>query len=182
MELGDDQALSGYFTALDIWLSNILRAFSAIYDSPEIMNPISSIPLDDISYNIVVSDENKQGQPPLPVTENSLQIDPPRDCKRNVQVFWSVVAEYSRLTAENWEYNVRHLEANVHPTGSSSTPDMIRTNQTKLTTASYLPLLTFPAIRPLLSLLARDCTRRGISHIYIYPSNHLPIVHRAMTL
>ncbi|CEG43058.1 nadph-dependent diflavin [Plasmopara halstedii] len=116
--LGDDQHVYGYFGVLTPWLERLWTALLRLYRMPE---------------NMVVDDSPKPMQPHYSIIEHGRECsemqeiacltpkmdqsnfyDPPRTTiGREKGIIWASLMVNERITAENWEQDVRHLEFQV---------------------------------------------------------------------
>ncbi|KAL3668301.1 hypothetical protein V7S43_006394 [Phytophthora oleae] len=116
--LGDDQHAYGYFGALHPWLEKLWTAVLQQYplpvgvkidDSPKPLEP---------RYSVIVhgaaAKEVQEAKALTPRTDESNFYAPPRTVVgREKGIFLAPVVVNNRITAEDWEQDVRHLEFDI---------------------------------------------------------------------
>ncbi|CAI5724756.1 unnamed protein product [Peronospora destructor] len=116
--LGDDQHAYGYFGALNPWMEKLWAAVLQLYplpegqtvdDSPKPIEPRYSVTVHGTGETEV---ENAKGLTPR--TDKSNFYAPPlASVGRENGIYWARVVENKRITAEDWEQDVRHLELEI---------------------------------------------------------------------
>ncbi|CAH0476467.1 unnamed protein product [Peronospora belbahrii] len=116
--LGDDQHIYGYFGALNPWLEKLWAALLHLYPLPEGQAIDDSPKPIEPRYSVTVhqdGDEAVQIAKMLtPRTDKSSFYAPPRmTVGREKGIYWAPVVENKRITADDWEQDVRHLEFDI---------------------------------------------------------------------
>ncbi|CAI5742179.1 unnamed protein product [Peronospora destructor] len=116
--LGDDQHAYGYFGALNPWMEKLWAAVLQLYPLPERQTVDDSPKPIELRYSVTIHGtgetemENAKGLTPR--TDKSNFYAPPRSSVgREKGIYWARVVENKRITAKDWEQDVRHLEFEI---------------------------------------------------------------------
>lgn len=120
--LGDDQALYGYLTALDGWMTNLIGILRPNVEVNDITTPALELPL----YDICFPDMNTALLSKAPLT-------PPEGYEvTTTSPILARVLSNSRITSPTWNQNVFHLALSLEdrkesdaPAGSLNTPSHV---------------------------------------------------------
>ncbi|CAH0491784.1 unnamed protein product [Peronospora farinosa] len=116
--LGDDQHAYGYFGALNPWLEKLWAAVLQLYPLPEGQIVDDSPKPIEPRYSVTIhgtrETEVDVAKGLTPRTDESSFYAPPRtSVGREKGIYWARVVENKRITAEDWEQDVRHLEFDI---------------------------------------------------------------------
>ena len=116
--LGDDQHAFGYFGALNPWLEKLWTAVLQLYPLPEGLTIDDSPKPIEPRYTVIVhgagDKEMEIASTLTPRTDRSNFYAPPRTTVgREKGIYWAPVVENKRITAEDWEQDVRHVELDI---------------------------------------------------------------------
>uniref|UniRef100_M4BMC7 NADPH-dependent FMN and FAD-containing oxidoreductase n=1 Tax=Hyaloperonospora arabidopsidis (strain Emoy2) TaxID=559515 RepID=M4BMC7_HYAAE len=116
--LGDDQHAFGYFGALNPWLEKLWTAVLQLYPLPEGLTIDDSPKPIEPRYTVIVhgagDKEMEIASTLTPRTDRSNFYAPPRTTVgREKGIYWAPVVENKRITAEDWEQDVRHVEFDI---------------------------------------------------------------------
>jgi len=116
--LGDDQHAYGYFGALNPWLEKLWASVLALHPLPEGMTVDDSSKPVEPRFSIVVHEtkakEVEAAKALTPRTDESSFYTPPRTTVGVEKgIYLAPVLVNNRITAEDWEQDVRHLEFDI---------------------------------------------------------------------
>lgn len=121
--LGDDQAIYGYFTALNEWISNVLLILNK-----QLSNKYYSITKQDSNekcYNITILDSiNKDNT----IKDSISHSNDTNNFNSNINnntiispIYQAIIYDNIRLTDNNWSQDVRHIKMKVIPSENNAT-------------------------------------------------------------
>ncbi|KAL4108682.1 hypothetical protein PRIC1_000392 [Phytophthora ramorum] len=121
--LGDDQHAYGYFGALNPWLEKLWAAVLQLHpllegvpidDSPKPVEPLYAVTVHEAG-----AEEVEAARLLSPRTDESNFYAPPRTVVgREKGIYLAPVVVNKRVTAGDWEQDVRHLEFDIHSDSS----------------------------------------------------------------
>ncbi|RQM16716.1 hypothetical protein DD237_001762 [Peronospora effusa] len=125
--LGDDQHAYGYFGALNPWLEKLWAAVLQLYPLPEGQIVDDSPKPIEPRYSVTIHGNREMevdvAKVLTPRTDASNFYAPPRtSVGREKGIYWARVVENKRITAEDWEQDVRHLEFDIDSDSSAGDP------------------------------------------------------------
>ncbi|GMF10596.1 unnamed protein product [Phytophthora lilii] len=126
--LGDDQHAYGYFGALNPWLEKLWAAVLQLHPLPEGFTVDDSPKPVEPRYSVVVHDagamEVDVAKALTPKTGESTFYAPPSTVVGGEKgIYLAPVLVNKRITAEDWEQDVRHLEFDISGDASAETPN-----------------------------------------------------------
>ncbi|ETI56678.1 hypothetical protein F441_00843 [Phytophthora nicotianae CJ01A1] len=125
--LGDDQHAYGYFGALNPWMEKLWAAVLQLYPLPEGVTVDDSPKPIEPRYSVIVHDagaqEVQQAKLLTPGMDSSSFYAPPSTTVgREKGIYLAPVVVNKRITAEDWEQDVRHVEFDISENSSTTEP------------------------------------------------------------
>ncbi|OWY92727.1 NADPH-dependent diflavin oxidoreductase, partial [Phytophthora megakarya] len=116
--LGDDQHAYGYFGALNPWLEKLWTAVLQLYPMPEGStiddSPKPIEPRYSIKLHAAGDKETQEAKTLTPRTDDSRFYAPPRTAVgKEKGIYLAPVIVNTRITAQDWEQDVRHVEFDI---------------------------------------------------------------------
>ncbi|KAF1775328.1 Flavoprotein-like domain [Phytophthora cactorum] len=125
--LGDDQHAYGYFGALNPWMEKLWTAVLQLHPLPDGVTIDDSPKPIDPRYSVIVhgagAKEVQEAKLLTPRTDDSRFYAPPHTTVgREKGIYLAPVVVNKRITAEDWEQDVRHLEFDVSEDSNATEP------------------------------------------------------------
>ncbi|KAG3114817.1 NADPH-dependent diflavin oxidoreductase 1 [Phytophthora idaei] len=125
--LGDDQHAYGYFGALNPWMEKLWTAVLQLHPLPDGVTIDDSPKPIEPRYSVIVhgagAKEVQEAKLLMPRTDDSRFYAPPHTTVgREKGIYLAPVVVNKRITAEDWEQDVRHLEFDVSEDSNATEP------------------------------------------------------------